>query len=112
MRTPSGECDAPAGREKWATHPSDARRLPVERIPAATQRESGFRWISVTRASRQPSGSARSCARNRCSLTDVVTECKLPALRLAVPWSEEEPQDQAQHRQEHHRDCPNQFLLV
>src|ERR1017187_7194400 len=42
----------------------------------------------------------------------VVTRRKLPALRLTVSWSEEVPQDQAQQRQQHNRDCPNQFLLV
>ena len=71
MRTPSGECDVPAAREKCATNPSDAGQLNVEQIPAAKQRDSGFRWIIVTRASRQPDGSARSCVRNRCSLTSL-----------------------------------------
>src|ERR1700730_2024008 len=38
--------------------------------------------------------------------------CKLPVLGLPASWSEEEPQDQAQQWQQHHRDCPNQFLLI
>src|SRR5512141_863886 len=43
------------------------------------------------------------------------TDCRddnEPALRPAVPGSEEIPQDQAQHRQQHDRDGPDQLLLV
>src|SRR5207253_10746525 len=37
---------------------------------------------------------------------------KVSSLRLSVPWAEEKPQDQAEQRQQHDHDYPNQFLLI